>query len=372
MVKSAVLAQKMRTEFEQLVRQITDESLDRDSGLTISPETMHAYHKLLALYDQAIDPALKALCSKDRFATQYCISFITDCMRTILMLRAINRAIIARRLSGAKDVHVIEAGMGSGLLLAATLALDPGVTCTGYDKMLGNYAVTTKLLTALKYSTRAQLHRLNLLHLACYPKADVLIAEHINQGLTAEYATRIPRLFDIDPKYVIPYAVTPGVYWNGIKRTDRGRRVVLADRLASEYFKVKGTLKLPPLAVQPVATCCDIEWGSPQLGRSSLLQLSSNNIKSDGWENHLVQALWLPQHSLNGDSICAIQNTSTNPQIASYDISYPIGTFADKNPVLPTVKVSGYGVRSTVQFRGRAQLTNSLEPVRHRWWKVFA
>jgi hypothetical protein len=362
----------MRTEFEQVVRQIVDESLDRDSGLNISPETMQAYQKLLAIYDNAIDPALKALSSKDRFATQYCMSFITDCMRTIVMLRASNRAILARRRSGAKDVHVIEAGMGSGLLLAAVMALDANVTCTGYDKMPGNHAVTARLLAELRYSERAKLHRLDLLELTYRPKADVLIAEHINQGLTAEHATKIPRLFDVDPHYVIPYAVTPSVYWNGIRRTDRGNQIVLADRSATEYFVVKGTLKLPPLAVQPIATSCDIEWGSPQLGSSSLLQRSSNCLKGSGWENHLIQALWLPQHSLNGDSICAIQNTSAIPQVASYDIAYPIGTFADKHPTLPIVKANGHGVSSTVLFRGRAQLTESLKSARHRWWKVFA
>ncbi len=369
---AVILHLSMRSEFEQLVRQITDETLARDSGLHISSETMVAYHQLLALYDRTIDPALKALSTKDRFATQYCISFITDCMRTILMLRACNRAILARRKSGAKNIHVVEAGMGSGLLLAAVMAMDEGVTCTGYDKMSGNHAVTAKLLNELRYAERARLYRIDLLKLNHRPKTDVLIAEHINQGLTAEHATRIPRLFDIEPDYVIPYAVTPSVYWNGIKRTDRGNQVVLADRFASNSFEVKGTLKLPPLAVQPVATSCDIEWGSPKLGGASLLQLSSNCLKKSGWENHLVQALWLPQQSLNGDSICAIQNTSTKPQIASYAIAYPIGTFADRDPILPTVKVSGRGVHSTVQFRGRSQLADSLEPVRHRWWKIFA
>ncbi len=362
----------MRTEFEQAVRQIADEHLDRDCGLTISPETRVIYQKLLALYYQSVEPMLEALEPKEQSVARYCISFIEDATRTILMIRAINRAIITRRRSGITNLHLVEAGVGSGLLLSAALALDPELHADGYELMSANYRVASALLADLRYSARARLHQIDLLRYPPAVKPHVLVAEHINQGLTGEHATKIPRLFDIDPQYVIPYAVIPGVYWNGAQRTDRGARVVLADRLDTGQFLVKGHLKLPPLSFQPVAVCCDVEWGAPDLGASSLLQKSSNCLKRSGWENHLIQALWLQADKVNGDDIVALKNLSAQAQTVSYEVSYPIGAHALQPPVRPRILVNDGDVKVTTMFRGRAQLTDSLEPVRHRLWKIFA
>lgn len=362
----------MKSQFEQLVRQVADESRACDAGLVISSETMEAYRKLLALYDSIVDPALKALLAKDRLPTQYCIAFIEDSVRTILMIRAINRAILARRKGGVRDLVLIEAGMGSGLLLGAALALDAEMNCVGYDKMRGNYEVTQRLIRELAYSTRAQLHCLDLFKRPSFLQPHVLIAEHINQGLTAEHATKIPRLFDIDPDYVVPYAVIPGVYWSGLNRTDRGEKIVLADRSASNHFSVKSSLRLPPRVVEPIAVCCDVEWGSSRLGQTSLLQPSSNRLKENGWENHLIQAVFLPADSLNGDEILAVENQSIRAKTASYQVHYPIGALANKEPIRPVLQVSGADVVSTTVFRGRAQLTASLRSVRRHWWGAFA
>lgn len=362
----------MRAEFEVLVKEIADESCERDAGMNISSGTMLAYNRLLDSYDLAVGRVLKAMKPKDRADAQYCMNFIYDTRRTILMIRAINRAILARRKSVGGELKVIEAGMGSGLLLAATLALDAGTQCDGYDRVYGNQLVTAALIEALKYDTRATLHRTDLLRLSEKPKPHVLIAEHINQGLTGEHATRIPRMFDIDPDYVIPYAVIPGVYWNSMKRTDKGAKIILADQKDTDQFQVSGRLKLPPLGLQPVATCCDIEWGSPRLGSTSLLQPSSNRLKGNGWDDHLIHALWLPAKVLGGDDILCIRNGSILPQSVAYQVTYPIGTFAEKKPVPPSVTVSGNEAEVTTIFRGRAQATELLDPVRRVWWKAFA
>lgn len=362
----------MRREFEKLVKEIADETVDRDAGMNISSETMLAYEKLLTLYDRTVDPVLKAMSSKDRSVAQYCIAFIEDSRRTILMIRALNRAIVSRRKSIDGEIHVIEAGMGSGLILGAALALDSGVRCDGYDRMNGNQQVTEELIRKLRYETRVKLHRADLLRLEHRPKPHVLVAEHINQGLTGEHATRIPRMFDIDPNYVIPYAVIPGVYWNGIKRTDRGSKVVLADRTASDQFFVNGRLKLPPLSMQPIAVSCDIEWGSPKLAAASLLQQSSNRLKGNGWDDHLIHALWLPAKVLGGDDVVCIRNKSVLPQLAEYQVSYPIGAFAEKPPIAPTISVKGTDIEVATMFRGRAQATEVLDPVRSLWWRTFA
>lgn len=362
----------MRAEFEVLVKEIADESCERDAGMNISSGTMLAYNRLLDSYDRTVDPVLKAMKPKDRADAQYCMNFIYDSRRTILMIRAINRAILARRKSVGGELKVIEAGMGSGLLLAATLALDAGTQCDGYDRVYGNQLVTAALIEALKYETRVTLHQANLMQLSEQPKPHILIAEHINQGLTAEHATKIPRVFDIDPDYVIPYAVIPGVYWNGIKRTDRGAKIVLADRNDSDQFYVAGTLKLPPLSMQPVATCCDVEWGAPKFGYASLLQPSSNRLKGGGWDDHLLHALWLPAKVLGGDDVLCIRNNSLLPQTVSYQVAYAIGTLAEKKPKPPSVTASGKDAQVTTVFRGRAQATELLNPVRRAWWSTFA
>lgn len=362
----------MPQEFELLVKRIADETLVGDHGLAISSETERAYDRLLTIYHHTVDPVLKAMTSKDRYAAQYCIAFIEDCRRTILMMRALNRAILARRRGVHGDLHVVEAGMGSGLLLAASLALDPGVQCDGYDKVQGNQLVTSALLKKIRYETRVNLHHADLLQLGHRPKPHVLVAEHINQGLTGEHATKIPRGFEIDPQYVIPYAVIPGVYWNGINRIDKGEKIVLADTSATDQFVVKGELRLPPLAVQPVAVCCDVEWGASTLGSSSLLQSSQCRFMGADWYDHLLQAKWLPEESLTDENILAIKNTSFRAQTAQYQVQYPIGVFASKTAFRPKVRVSGNHCQSTVVFKGRALLTQSLSRTRSAWWRQFS
>lgn len=362
----------MRAEFEQAVRQIADEDLARDRGLTISTDTRAAYQRLLALYYQSVGPVLDVLTLNEQSVARYCISFIEDATRTILMIRAINRAIIARRRFGITNLHLVEAGVGSGLLLSAALALDVELKVDGYEWMSANQRVALALLADLRYSTRARLHQIDLLRNPPVVKPHILVAEHINQGLTGEHATKIPRLFDIDPQYVVPYAVVPGVYWNGAQRTDRGDRVILADRFSPDQFVVTGHLNLPPLSFQPVAVCCDVEWGAPNLGTASLLQRSSNCLKQPGWENHLIQAQWLYTDRANRDDIVALKNHSAQPQTVAYKVSYPIGALVQQPPVLPRVIVHDPNVQVTTMFRGRAQLTESLKSVRHRWWKVFA
>lgn len=364
----------MRVNFEQLIAQVADESHSQDQGVHISPQTREAYQKLLALYYAIVTPVLNTFPANDRAVSRYCMHFIDDATRTILMIRAINRAILARRKNNVHDLVVVEAGVGAGLLIGAALALDPQLSVIGYEHMPSNYFITRVLIDQLRYSDRTKIQRLNMLKTPPDVKPDVLIAEHIDPGLVAEHATQIPRLFAIDPHYVVPYAVTPCVYWNNQHTVHAGEPIILADKHGSEQFLVKGTIQLPPFGTEMVAVCCDIAWGSPHLPGSALTQKCTGPQSStnDWWENHLLRARWLPKKELYKGDIISLHNRTPWSVQTHYTVSYPIGVFALPEPTCPQVTVSNPHISVRSVSSTGAQIRELLTPLQRRWWKIFS
>lgn len=333
----------MRANFETLVRRIADESDYRDRGLRISSDTAKAYRALLAQYTELTRSCFAALDTQGKTSVLNRRNFIEDAPRTIYMIRALQRAILARTKGGANDVQVVEAGTGAGLLMAAALALNPRTYAIGYDFTSSCITVTQDLIHHLGYQARSHLEERDLIKDPPQISPDVLIAEHIDPGLRCEQAVAIPRVFAIDPNFAIPYAVTPGVYWARNNSTDRGETIALAARGTSDGFYVSNAIELTPSSIHPIAVCCDVEWSSPMLGNHSLLQRSTNTLRDQGWENHLLQAQWL-RADRNKNSYLGICNYTKAPQTITYSVAYPIGNFWHKKPTIPRVRIVGSGV----------------------------
>lgn len=343
----------MNERFRDLARFVADESRDGNQGCQISRDAALAYQEMLAIYDGIM---AEEFISHDSFERRMdgVRNFIGDIPRTVLMIRAMARAIRAKG-EGA-EVNFVEAGSGSGLLCGVAAALDDKVHVSGIDAVELKVEATRALLKRLEVDEkRWEVRRADILKEPHEGRVDVLVAEHISRGLKTEHATKIPRAFDVDPNFVVPYAVTPVVMWGdrisydperksrvGFPLSsvcDFGKEIVLANHGDSEVFLVEGTTVLRP-GLTPVLVGSDIRWASPLLPGKSLYQSNKREVSFDVdgvTHNHLIgpallsAGFCMDMERIKGNpykervKFWGIDNLAWRCQPTRFAVSYPIG-----------------------------------------------
>lgn len=353
-VKVFSINKNMNERFRDLARFVADESRAGDSGCRISRETTAAYQEMLQIYDGIMDDEFANDPNFERRMASV-RGFIGDIPRTVLMIRAMARATRAHG-ENCDPIHVVEAGCGSGLLCGVAVVLDEKVRAIGIDAVGLKVEATRALLKRLDVEEgRWQVRDANILREPNEGRVDVLVAEHISRGLQTESATAIPRAFDVDPNFVVPYAVTPVVMWGG--RTTHvpndghkivfpsgqmgvfGKEIVLADRTDSNMFFVEGSAVLR-LGRTPILVASDIRWASPLFEGKPLYQSSREDasFEIDGvTHNHLMGAALLRagfcmdaeriKRNSYGEKMeyWGIDNPTSRNQVTRFGVSYPIG-----------------------------------------------
>lgn len=322
----------MFKKFQALSRFVADESRPEDRGLRISLATLRAYEQMIDVYEGAIDPWLRSAPAQDVSDHMDVYVFVKDYIRTIYMIRAMNRLILevqAGRIGGSVfgTVNVVEAGCGSGFLAGVALALSNRVSVQALDYHPVAVDVTKVWLTALGKERQSQVIQRDLLKPCFDIRADVLVAEHLALGLKGERCVQIPRNFDVDPFFAVPYAVVPCIHWESVlpgAGLAKGQPIILADREGFHQFLVTGEIDVPATSRLPVNVGTSILWGCNHEDWDSLHQkLTIPYVHVPGRINHLCQL-----HSLSpGDSrkIVVLANQSQKAQKVRYTLSYPVG-----------------------------------------------
>lgn len=324
----------MLNRFRELSRFVADEARAGDSGLAISSQTIRAFQEMVEMYEASThdwvsqaDPV-----NVDRYMNR--LEFVHDFARTIYMIRAINRLILLKGDATwipqflLKKINVVEAGCGSGFLAGVVLALSERTTLQAFDYHATSLEVTQMWLQFLGVLERAKLVQRDLLKTVCGDvSVDILVAEHISLGLADEHCTAIPRNFDVDPQFVVPYGVVPCINFNLYvpdAPTLTGRPLILADKQDVSDFYVTGDVMVPANFTLPVSVGNDIAWGAPLRKHRPLFQKADPvHLNLPFPHNHLtrVRNLFIGDE----DTVVALQNASHNPELTRCTIKYPLG-----------------------------------------------
>ncbi len=343
--------------FQDLARQVASEQSPEDSGLCISSETQDAYTQMLQCYDAAV-ALLYGMDRRGRL--EEVRHYIEDVPRTIIMIRAMARA-ICERAAASGAIRVVEAGCGTGFLSSVAAALEPRVRVMAFDHHQIKRDAALSFAEYLGFQDRVQVQVRDLLSNPFCGETDVLISEHLSLGLQAEPATAITRSFShVDKNFVIPYGVVPVVVFGWdlhVRRDSNGcvshtfvpssdedirlckssREIVLGDPSCPAEFAVQGSAWIHP-GCTPFLVRNDIRWGSPHLGDAPLFQVMNDSFLKQfftrpEWENHLMGFSLLnahvdPETVSNIDSpfeYLGIENPTDDMIQARFEVRYPIG-----------------------------------------------
>jgi hypothetical protein len=344
----------MLSRFRELCKFVADESRAGDEGLKISCDTRVAYQEMLDLYERALTPWLVNASAEEVSAHFDVYQFVQDYMRTIYMIRAMNRLILLKqneRLCGGRirNVKVVEAGCGSGFLTGVALALSDRVSVQAFDYHPVAVATTSIWVAALGKQRKAQVVQRNLLRPCFDVETDILIAEHLALGLKGEHCIQIPRNFNVDPLFAVPYAVIPAIHWESAwpgAGVVKGGPIILADRKGRDQFLVRGDLALPPRTHIPVNVGTDVLWGCRYEGYGSLHQrLDPQYVYWPGMVNYLLKVHTLINHE-DRTTALALKNDGDEWATTDYQLAYPVGqgfnTQADLRAIGDKVRVAPY------------------------------
>ncbi|MEK7145920.1 MAG: 50S ribosomal protein L11 methyltransferase, partial [Patescibacteria group bacterium] len=297
----------MRELFEEAVRFVAKEDADSGVGTEITPAAEAAYLEMLKIYEgltqEVIDDVVEE--TRDRVSISEVIGYIQDLPRTVAMMRGVNRAVNFQLDREKKNrVHVMDAGCGSGFLVAAAAALDDRVEATGIDCDSRRVAVSRGFSKRL--GMKNHISERNLLLDSHDLSADVLIAEHLTRGLQTEMATQIPRAVEVNPNFVVPFAAQPVLYSQvsllGIDQENgytyelgedlalyrAEKEIVLGQKGGDTLCQTTGILLCPP-GLTPIAVGSDILWASRALGGAELRHKNGRDFPKQGtWEHHLM------------------------------------------------------------------------------------
>lgn len=352
-----------RSRFEDLALFVANENRPHDQGLEIHPGTEAAYLEMLV---NIYDPLTHDCYEGDKRGRLNSVrNFVTDIPRTVYMMRAMFRAIQVLEQEKTGPIVVSEAGCGSGFLAAAALALSPRTVVKGFDQEQERVEVSKHFAEALGYGNRTVFEQCDLTHSGKPLQTDVLIAEHLTRGLQMEKAAQIPRRFEVNPDFVIPYSARPATMW-GIKlniwegfdgeqptvlferprhgvEVDYGKEVVLGDPSHPDYFEVRGVRAIP-LGFTPVLVANDIGWASPRFKGASLYQsietYRPNPTKITAWDNHLMGPALLEAVRKRSEVYYGFIRLDGEDEPADYEIRYPFGALCADPRINPEVSTN--------------------------------
>ncbi len=273
--------------------------------------------------------------------------FIDDDVRTILIARSIRRAVESLLSNGREELHVIEAGFGTGFLAAVALATDSKVKLIGYDLQEAKVSVAQEVCGQLGFeSSRFSFNRKVISpDLPAQEHADVLVvAEHISAGLMHELTTDIPRSIIVDPKLCIPYAVHPQLFVSipGGASVLSGEEIVLGSTQSGDHVRIAGNIMLPPNHRVPLSVANGVTWSGLSLpGLPAVQQRDTRQSRVDGKRNHLLRSTCL--HASVDKTINAfwwIANDSAAAVEVSVNVEYPVGFLANQKGE-PQVTLTG-------------------------------
>ena len=360
----------MFNKFRELARFVADETRDNDKGTNISGKTEEAYKSMLEIYGSQ-----NRLLNMPFNTPETCIH---DIPRTVLMIRAMHRALNEKIRQGKKDPLLVEAGCGSGFLVGAALALSDSVNVTAYDDAGEYVKVTKNFLEDMGVSSRATVETRDLLEDPDPRPVDILVAEHLRPGYIDEPCIQIPRSFNVNPHFVIPYAIEPGVYFRHMaNKFQMGNTIVLGDKNGPVDFNVQAEVILPPYSKVPIFICSDIHWVSPFLGFPPLSQSAESYPELPYFhrdfrkttQNHLLQ-LHLAGSVLNRLGFGFDHSHWRNYVHAPFEITYPLGLdWYPRHPQKPPVTISG-PLESKVCWDSLSKYDSKFTPPEHQVFPI--
>lgn len=356
-------------QFRYLINEIAREDTPGDSGTAISNATLAKYREVLEIYDGAMDKHYAAD-EIDEDKIKGVRDYISDEPRTIIMIRGIARAIRHKLQNGVAKIELVEAGSGTGLLAAASAAIDPRVEVKAFDFMKARIEASRAFATDMGLARRMGFEQRDLIRQPYEGRTDVLVAEHLTVGLQTEFAAQIPRTFKVDPRFVIPYAVTPALLTgvdfetmpngersyifnkNGFK-AHKGEEVVLGNPSHTDKFDVSCNMLLSK-GMHPIMVGNDIKWISPTLGEDMTQDLEGfiKNIESEvsksSYANHLMGAHPL-ETSSNHKHIVGLYNSSDFARTCGLRVVYSFGHACVYKGPEPEISVSNQFIEVKVE-----------------------
>lgn len=339
----------MLQRFRQLSRFVADEAHPDNQGLRISPQVQGAFQEMLRIYEGVMLPWLSNAPQAEVVSHMDTYEFVQDYIRTIYMIRAMNRLILhkqSERLCGGRfrKVKVTEAGCGSGFLTGVALALSDRVSVQAFDYHPTAIKATKMWVAALGKERQAQVTQRDLLKPCFDVETDILVAEHLALGLKGEHCVQIPRNFKVDPLFTVPYAVIPAIHWDSAWNNAgvvKGHPIIIADQKGREYFDVRGKLPLAPKLQLPINVGADVLWGCRYDEYASLHQKLDPKYEFwPGMINYLLKVHSLIDPADRSQAI-GVKNHSNAWREAEYQLSYPVGRGFD-TPV--SFMASGEGI----------------------------
>lgn len=333
--------------FTEIAQLIGVEDAQFGKGPVVLPRAILAYRDAWHRYRALAKNLLEEHSVVDRERWQNVAEFIEDDVRTILIARSIRRAIEGLLKSNPERVEMVEAGFGTGFLAALALAMHPKVHLTGYDKQGAKVAVAQAVCTTLGLGeNRFQFVQQEItpgLAASLHPGA-LMVAEHVSAGLMHELTTVIPRSFQIDRRWCIPYAVHPQLVLRfgegGIHGT--GNEIVLADRASPDEVTITVSVTLPPGGHSTLHVANGITWsGAHDASLPDICQRDIRAVRVDGFRNHLLRSTAL--HAVTDASqnrFWHIRNQAGTEASGILTVSYPVG-FLVTHQAAPLVTVSG-------------------------------
>ncbi len=332
--------------FADMARDIGTESAEFGMGPHVLAPAYKAYRDTWQRYKNMATDVLSNHSKEDKGRWNIVADFIDDDIRTILMARSIRRAIEALLAENQAEIHVIEAGFGTGFMAAIALGADPRVKVTGYDLHESKIAVAQETCSILGLDEkRFSFQQRNLTENPTWTEQPnvLMVAEHISAGLMHELTTEIPRGFTVDPHFTIPYSVHPQVMM-GTERDSPlllGTEIILADKKTSDYVQISGTIKIPPHKRGTLNVANGITWSGINSILPPIQQKNMRQFDLEGKRNHLLRSTCLHADTDREKNLFwFITNDGNDYAEAQINVSYPIG-FLINQKAAPQVKVEG-------------------------------
>lgn len=346
-----MLNRKFQDDVQRIIKEKTG-----NEGIEISPGAFR-------IHDRLVDTYLQGLPESYRYGSSFhpdidfTVRFVRDAVRTVTMMRAVNRILQERMRQKDGEIHVIEAGSGIGFLAAAAAAVDERVIVSAYERSEILCSVSQKCMKALGLGDRVKIHKRDLLEEPLNESADCVIAEHIMRGCLNEAATDIARsIRNIDPHLFVPFSVKPnlvfGIDVQGIVPSTHlddgehagviyelpddirtlqflyGDEVVLADPSASDLFSVHGKAVIQP-GRHVICVGNDVRWLSGRFDPAGAFDENFEESKKTGKPtSELVGPVAFGHY--NSHTLVAIDNKAAMPVETEIEVSYPLGVFCKR------------------------------------------